>query len=551
MAATPRLAETVRVAVDNGATVRLAGDPRQLSAVGAGGGLGIVANAAASPRLDTLHRFTQPWEGPATLRLRDRDAAVLATYDDHRRIHGGSRPAMMGDAFDAWRAASVAGRDALMIAGDNQTVEALSAMARAWRVETGQVATTAENAIAGGAVASVGDLVVTRRNDRTLAVTAGAGGYVRNRDRWTVTHAGTDGSLDIAHLPTGGVCHLPASYVAQHVELGYATTAHGAQGQTVDESHVLVTSTDQASLAYVGLTRGRNANHAHVVVDELGDEPGHLEVAGRDPLDVLAGVLANDDEPTDGRAAAVEAGHDSDPAVLVNRYQTVLDEDLRARLGRAAQAAGAADLLDRDDSWQVMQAAAGAERFGADPAEAVAQLSADADTGDAISALYQAQTEARRHWRPPTPPVAGLVPAPPASASAQAAAWLGEAARQLETARQAHIAETLATTDPPVWAAALGTRPDHDPDQARAWAEAAGQVALYRQAAQIDSASPVGPALPDGHPLTRARHTAESALSAARAAASGQSPQPNGPGPIRRLPPPQSPLRPPEPGIGL
>jgi len=33
---------------------------------------------------------------------------------------------------------------------------------------------------------------------------------------------------------------LPADYAAAHVELAYATTAHQAQGRTVDTGHAMV-----------------------------------------------------------------------------------------------------------------------------------------------------------------------------------------------------------------------------------------------------------------------------------------------------------------------
>jgi len=60
--------------------------------------------------------------------------------------------------------------------------------------------------------------------------------------------------------------------------LGYATTIAGAQGRTVDRGHVVVTPRTTSASLYVGMSRGRDANHAHVVCDshdhaefELGD----------------------------------------------------------------------------------------------------------------------------------------------------------------------------------------------------------------------------------------------------------------------------------------
>ena len=56
-----------------------------------------------------------------------------------------------------------------------------------------------------------------------------------------------------------------------HVELAYATTIHGAQGETVDHAHLLLGETTGAAAAYVGMTRGRHTNTAHLVADNLED----------------------------------------------------------------------------------------------------------------------------------------------------------------------------------------------------------------------------------------------------------------------------------------
>ena len=59
---------------------------------------------------------------------------------------------------------------------------------------------------------------------------------------------------------------LPADYVAAHVELGYASTVHTAQGITTDVVHGIVTGTEDRQLLYTMLTRGRVENHAHIVL---------------------------------------------------------------------------------------------------------------------------------------------------------------------------------------------------------------------------------------------------------------------------------------------
>lgn len=66
---------------------------------------------------------------------------------------------------------------------------------------------------------------------------------------------------------------LPADYASEHVRLGYASTEHGNQGDTVDVGIELATvATTQRGL-YVGATRGRDDNKILVVTetDDLDD----------------------------------------------------------------------------------------------------------------------------------------------------------------------------------------------------------------------------------------------------------------------------------------
>ena len=127
------------------------------------------------------------------------------------------------------------------------------------RIETGQIDDTA----ASRSVvrhAHVGDIVVTRRNDRRLARPRGE--PVRNREPWTVTG---DRRRRLAHrvIESGsGTVTLPAEYAREHVRLGYAATEHGNQGDTVTVGIELATAATTRRGLYVaspeGTTRTRS-----------------------------------------------------------------------------------------------------------------------------------------------------------------------------------------------------------------------------------------------------------------------------------------------------
>ena len=135
--------------------------------------------------------------------------------------------------------------------------------------------------------AGVGDRIVTRVNNRGLT-TRGGRDFVKNGDIWTVEERHRGGDLTVRHDRHGGRVRLPSEYVAESVELGYATTTARAQGMTVDTAHVLVdTNTNRESL-YVAATRGRLGARLYVANDDLigidAERPPAPALGARDVL---------------------------------------------------------------------------------------------------------------------------------------------------------------------------------------------------------------------------------------------------------------------------
>jgi hypothetical protein len=174
--------------------------------------------------------------------------------------------------------------------------------------------------------------VITRRNDRRLKTTPGGrcGGWVRNGDRWRVTQVNDDGSMTASKLGSSttasntGSVTLPATYVAEHVDLGYAVTAHRAQGITVDTAHVVVSGTTTRENLYVSMTRGREANIAYVALDhpdEVHVPPGpDVVTAGT----VLFGVLKHSGAELSAHQTIMEEQERwSSIAQLAAEYETI------------------------------------------------------------------------------------------------------------------------------------------------------------------------------------------------------------------------------------
>ena len=134
---------------------------------------------------------------------------------------------------------------------------------QAYRISTGDVDTSRSVPLRDGLAAHVGDTVVTRRNESDLRIQGGRD-RVKNGDLWTVTGIHRDGALDVAHAEHGAVIQLPAGYVAQHVEVGYARTISRSQGLTTEHAHVLGDVTMSREDAYTALSRGKESNRLYL-----------------------------------------------------------------------------------------------------------------------------------------------------------------------------------------------------------------------------------------------------------------------------------------------
>ncbi|HEY1915852.1 MAG TPA: MobF family relaxase [Streptosporangiaceae bacterium] len=366
MAATHDLDQLVTIATMRGAAVRLLGDHRQLSAVESGGALRLLACEAGAAELTTLYRFADPAEAQATLQLRTGDAAGLDYYFTRSRVRSGSLQAMTEAAYTGWKTDMLAGKTTLMAATASTDVTALCAQARADRVAAGQVEPDGVT-LADGTLAGRGDWILTRHNNRRLT-TMGGRDWVKNGDAWAITSHQRDGSLRVRHLGHGGQVTLPASYAQTHVQLLYATTAHRAQGTTVDTAHPLITPGMTRESLYVITTRARERTTLYTATHELLplDEDERLDQARTDPRsyaarELLENVLAREGADLSAteaiRTAQEQAGS---LATLVPRYTHAAQLAAASRYEKAAIRALGTDAghtLITDDAWGVVVSA--------------------------------------------------------------------------------------------------------------------------------------------------------------------------------------------------
>ncbi|MFG1626206.1 MobF family relaxase [Kribbella sp. NPDC049227] len=336
MASTMELATLARATNTAGAKLLLVGDDAQLNAADTGGAFRLIAHDTNAAELSDVWRFTNHWERDASLALRRGDLTAIDQYDDHHRLTAGSSDDMETAAYKAWRTDTNAGRTSLLIAADNTTVARLNARARLDRITTGQVEPDGIELHNGNHV-GLGDHIITRLNNRRLHY--GPRQFVKNGDHWTVIHRWPGGSLTVQNH-AGETVTLPRTYVQQSVELAYATTAHRAQGATVDTAHLVVTDRLTRALLYVGLTRGRDTNSAYVATHQATTDL-HEPHPEQTMQDVLEAVL---NDPGTEQSAHEVLGQELDNATRLDRliplHEHLCQLDARGRYGNALATTG-------------------------------------------------------------------------------------------------------------------------------------------------------------------------------------------------------------------
>ncbi len=486
-----------------GAKVLLVGDPQQLSAVDAGGAFGlIVRDRPDAPRLVELHRFRHGWEKQASLGLRTGDVDVITDYLAYGRVHDGAFDEILEQAYLAWKADRDDGKRSLLIAETIDTVATLNARARTDRIAAGEVVDEPGVGLHDGNHASVGDVVVTRRNDRRLAL---GRSWVKNGDRWIVTATREDGSVTVRRegAKWRTTITLPAEYVATDLELAYATTAYRAQGSTVDTAHAIVHSPEMTRESlYVSMTRGREANHVYVATDQAHIEEHQyrddLEMSARS---VLYGILQHTGAELSAHQTIEQEQEDASSLwQLAAEYETIAVEAQARRWLTVLAEAGLSDaqldaLLDAD-SFGVLSAELRRLEATGHRVDHLLQTVTRAgrldDIEDLGSLLRYRVTKLAEQYQPTPPPrpglIVGLVPRAQGALNPDDHAALAEREHLIE--QRAHAVLQRARQQQEPWLEQLPEPRD------ATQSEALAVIAAYRDRWRITTRTPLGP-MPD------------------------------------------------------
>jgi hypothetical protein len=319
-----------------------------------------------------------------------------------------------------------------------------------------------------------------------------------------VSSVNKGGSMSVLRLGAAlsGCVTLPAAYVAENVDLGYAVTAHRAQGLTVDTSHVVVSSTTTRENLYVSMTRGREANIAYVALDKPDEVHAPPEPDKVNARTVLVGVLKHSGADLSAHQVIIEEQERwSSIAQLAAEYETIAAVAQRDRWVSLVRNCGLTgeqvqSVLGSDSFGPLTAELRRAEANGHDVDQLLLALVArrsleDADDVGAvmISRLRKPALPAGVQRRTEPTHIVGLIPRADGAMDPEMMAALAERQALMESRATALTANAVDAKEP--WLKRLGRPPTTDADRSL-WLNEASTVAAYRDQYRVDGRRALG-----------------------------------------------------------
>lgn len=236
-----------------GAKLVLIGDPDQLQPIEAGTPFRDLVDRQGAATLSEIHRQRENWQKQASRDLAGGDIAkAMTTYENKGAVRRGD------DAFEALVesyamdiAANGNTATRLAFAHRRKDVHALNqAIRAALRTDDPNNPDVLLHTATGKRAFGDGDRIVFTRNDRDIGVKNGMLGTVEKANESELVVKMDGDQPQTIRLD-------PRSF--QSFDHGYAVTIHKSQGATVDQAYVLASRSMDRHLAYVAMTRHREA----------------------------------------------------------------------------------------------------------------------------------------------------------------------------------------------------------------------------------------------------------------------------------------------------
>jgi hypothetical protein len=236
--------------------------------------------------LTEIRRFTHVWERAASARLRAGDPHVVAVYDAHGRIRGGTEQEMVAAAVRGYLADVLEARRSLLIVRAEAMATELSAQIRAELVAAGRVSAEVLAQTKDGNL--VGDLIQARRNDYSLRVHGSR--PVTNREVYEV----------IGHNRLTGTLTVPPAWALAASTLGAPPAGPMQRAEWVRRAGIVAAYRDLHAIPGTQLSIGEAPSRERAFHHALWRQA--LTALGH-PADALDYATASDAELRELRAA--------------------------------------------------------------------------------------------------------------------------------------------------------------------------------------------------------------------------------------------------------
>ncbi len=243
-----QLAQLIEKTTQTGSKLVLVGDHRQLQPIGAGGAKRKLMKLLGYAQLNNITRQQEEWAREAVKNIADGKAQqALKEHLDRGLVHIAETSETAKDKLmKDWAKYGLSKpHNHLILAAYRDDVFHLNRLAQLSRKDAGLLGR--DNLRVKGQKMYVGDRIVFTRNDRHHGVKNGQFGTVKDIKGKKMTVKLDDGSQKTIHTKA-----------CEHIQLGYASTTHKAQGETRYNTYVLMGGDMQdLELSYVQLSRAK------------------------------------------------------------------------------------------------------------------------------------------------------------------------------------------------------------------------------------------------------------------------------------------------------
>ena len=247
----------------SGAKLVLVGDDKQIAPIESGTPFSKFKEEIQTSSILTIRRQSEEWQRVAATQIREGDVnTALCSYEENNCIHHSTTwKKLSSEMVNHYLSERQEGKTQLILVPTNKMKNEINETIQNLRFERKEV--LRKNEVHVPVINKkneeetrrffTGDRIIFLKNDYKLGVKNGSGGEISKIKRLGRQRFLFHVSLDDKRTISFQTKDYP------HIDTGYASTVHKAQGETVDRTYFVATKQTGKEAAYVSLTRHRES----------------------------------------------------------------------------------------------------------------------------------------------------------------------------------------------------------------------------------------------------------------------------------------------------